>query len=124
MAYSTDARDRNRHDELSTPLADMRHLSHDLVFEIPRQDQDVVVPGLVDPIGSKNRNVRPGCELSVFVRIAVDGVLEKIGANAAIVQERIALARCAIPGHRSPGTLRVDEKREQPSFRVLHLLPE
>src|SRR5947208_13001154 len=99
MAYLTDARDRNRHDELSTSLADMRHLSHDLVFEIPRQDQDVVGPGLGDPIGSKDRNVGSGGELSVLVRVAVDGVVEKVGANAAIVQERVALARCAIPGH-------------------------
>src|SRR6266404_951754 len=70
---------RDRHDELPAPRRDCRHLADDLVLDVPRKDQDVVRPGLEDAIRRKDRNVRPRCELAVFVLVFVDGVIEKIG---------------------------------------------
>src|SRR5438477_650436 len=50
---------RDRDDETASPFADVRHLLHDLVLEIPRQNEHVVGARLADALGRMNGNVRP-----------------------------------------------------------------
>ena len=56
-ASRNDGRLGDRHDELAAPAADVRELRHDLVLEVPGQDQDVV--GLALDRSSRAR--RSGC---------------------------------------------------------------
>src|SRR5688500_11024378 len=58
---------RNRHDELSTPLADIRELRDDLVLQVPRQNQHVIGAGLPDSLGGKDRNMSAGEKPAVLV---------------------------------------------------------
>src|SRR5215207_10053662 len=86
----------DRDDELAAPGADVTHLLDDLVLEVPRQDQDVVGLELVERLDRMDRDVHAGGEPAVLVRVAIDRELEEVGADPAIVQKRVALARRAI----------------------------
>src|SRR5688500_10985746 len=83
----------DRYDELSAPGPDIMELLHDLILEIPRQNQHVIRFRLSDLLGRQNRNVRPGQVLPLLVRIAVYRVLDEVGANAAVIQQGVALSR-------------------------------
>ena len=48
----------------------------------------------------------------VLVRIAVHRVVQEIGANAAIVQQGVALAGRAVAGDRFAGPLGVDQEAQ------------
>ena len=91
-----DLRLRNRYDELPAPFPDVRELCGDLPLQVPRQDQDVVRPGLRDALRGIDRDVGAGQEPPVLVRIAVDGVVEEIGPDAAVVQQGVALPGRAV----------------------------
>src|SRR5258706_3349547 len=91
---------RNRYDKLSTPFPYSGHLRHDLVLEIPRQDEQIVRLGFPDLVGVQDGNVCPRQELALLVRIAIDGVVDEIRADAAVVEERVAFARRPVPDHR------------------------
>ena len=54
---------RNRNDQPRPPLTNERELLGDLALEVPRQDQDVVGPLLLDPLRRVDRNVRSGQKL-------------------------------------------------------------
>src|SRR2546426_11551466 len=82
----------NRDDELTAPLADARHLSHDLVLEIPRQDKHVVGPRLAYLLRRTDRDMAPGKELALLVRVAVHRVWQEIRPDAAVIQQRVGLA--------------------------------
>ncbi len=51
----------------------------------------------------------------------VDRVGEEVGADAAIVQKRIALTRCAITDDGPAAIFRVDQEGQQLAFGPLHL---
>ena len=84
---------RDRHHELPPQSGCRRHLLHDLVLQVPGQDEDVVRPGLRDPVGGEDRDVRARQELPLLVRVAVDRVVEEVRPDAAVVEQRVALAR-------------------------------
>jgi hypothetical protein len=65
---------RDRHDELGAPAADIGELGHDLVFEVPRQDQHVVGLGLGNLFERENRNVGTRQIFALLVRIAVNRI--------------------------------------------------
>src|SRR5262245_35977395 len=102
----------------------MRHLLHDFVPDVPRQDEDEVWLRFIDLLWWKDRNVSARRDLAVLVRIAVDRVIEEVGSNAAVVEQRISLAGSTIAGDRLSFTFRVDEKFEEAAFCVFHLLTE
>ena len=90
----------DRDDELAAPSADVAHLLDDLVLEVPRQDQDVVGLERVDRVDRMDRDVHAGREPAVLVRVAIDRELEEVGADPAVVQKRVALARRAVAADR------------------------
>ena len=47
----------------------------------------------------------PGQEVALLVRVAVDRVVEEVGADAAVVEQRVALAGRAVAGDRFPRRL-------------------
>ena len=124
VAGLDDRGQRNRDDQLPAPLADVPELRRDLVDEVPRQDEQVVGTRLGDPLERMDRDVRPRREQTVLVRVAVDRVVEEIGADAAVVQERVALAGSAVPDDLLPLAAELDEEIEECALRLLHLLGE
>ena len=121
---SADLHLRNRHHEPPTPVADIRHLLHDFVLQIPGQDQHVVRPCFLDLFGVEDRNVRSWQELALLVRAAVHGVVEEVGADAAVIEQGVPLARGAVTGDRLPFALGLDEEGQQLALRLLDLLLE
>ena len=63
----------------------------------------------------------PGVNLPVLVRVAVDRVVEEVRADAAVVQQRVALPGRAVAGDRLAGALGVDQELEQ--LRIWSLSP-
>ena len=63
-------------------------------------------------------------ELAVFVRAAIHRVIEKIGPNAAEIQQRIALAGSAVTRNLFSGTLRIDQEFEELALGFAYLLSE
>ena len=86
-------RPRDGDDEPRAPLGRVGELLADLAGEVPGQDHDHVRPRLRDPLGRMDRDVRPGRVLALLVRVPVDGVVEEVRPDAAVVEERVALAR-------------------------------
>src|SRR5215212_8749441 len=54
-----------------------------------------------------------GKEEPVLVRGPVDSEFHEVCADAAVIQQSVALARSAIAGHALPGTLATDEELEE-----------
>ena len=60
-----------------------------------------------------DRDVRAGQEVALLVRVAVDRVVEEVGADAAVVEQRVALGRRAVADDRAcPARLSVDQELE------------
>src|SRR6266850_7300308 len=112
------------YDELAAPFADVRHLLHDLVPEIPGQDQDVVRLGLADPVWVEDRHVGARQELALLVRAAIHRVVEEVRPDAAVVQQGVALAGCAVAGNGLALALGGDQEIEELALGLLHLLAE
>ena len=55
----------------------------------------------------------PGREAAVLVGVAVDGVGEQVGPDAAVVEQRVALARGAVAHHLLARPARLDEERDE-----------
>ena len=96
-------------------------LLHDLLLEVPGQDQDVVGAVLLERLGVLDRDVRAREELALLVRVAVDRVLEEVGADAAEVQERVALPGRAVAGDALALAAARDEELEQAPFGLVDL---
>lgn len=86
-------------DELSSPFGDVGELFGQLGLEIPGKRENDVGAVLFDLDGVVDRDAGARGEATVLVWIAVDGVLEKIAANAAVVEKRVALAGGSVPDH-------------------------
>src|SRR3569623_1081235 len=114
----------NRNDELGAPLPDVCQLFHDLVLQIPRQNQHVIRPRFGDLLRSKDRNVRARQELAVLVGITIDDVIDEVGANPAVIQERIAFAGSSVTGNAAAGAFGLDQELEQAAFRLFDLRGE
>ncbi len=66
----------------------------------------------------------PGSEPAVLVRVAVDRVVEEVGADPAVVEQRVALARRAVADDLLAGAPELDQEVEQGPLRFLDLLGE
>ena len=71
-----------------------------------------------------DRDVRPRQEAPVLIGVAVDGVFEEIRADAAEVQERVALSRRAIADDSLALAPACDQELEQTPLRLVHLRGE
>ena len=74
---------------LRAPLVRIGELRGDLPREVPGQDHDRVGPRLGDPLRRHDRDVRSRREPAVLVRVAVDGVVEEVGADPAVVEQGV-----------------------------------
>ena len=66
----------------------------------------------------------PGREEAVLVRVAVDRVVEQVGADPAVVEQRVALARGAVADDLLALAAEPDQELEQRPLRLLHVLGE
>jgi hypothetical protein len=100
------------------------HLVDDLVLEVPGQDQQVIGLGLVDGLDGLDRDVHARREAPVLVGIAVDRKVDEVGADAAVVQKRVALAGRAVGADALALLLAGDQKRQEIALGPAHLLAE
>src|SRR5580658_9340030 len=127
MAYLRLLIDRylwNRHDKAAAPLSNEPQLLHDLVFQVPGQDHDILGLGLTDPVRMMNRNTATRQESPLLVRAAIHCVLDQILTDAAVMQQSGALARRAIAGYLLALHRCREQKIDQCELRFLHLLRE
>ena len=68
-----------------------------------------------------DRDVGPGEEPALLVGVAVDGEVEQVRADAAVVEQRVALARRAVAGDPLALAAPLDEELEQAPLRLLDL---
>ena len=68
--------------------------------------------------------MRAGKKFSLLVGIAIDSVIQEIGADAAIVEQGVAFARCAVAGDLLAFALHADQKLQQLALGFLHLFGE
>ena len=69
-----------------------------------------------------DRDVGAGEEAPLLVRVPVHGELQKIRANAAIVQKGVSLARRSVSSHALAFAPQPDEQLQQRALRLDHLL--
>ena len=100
------------------PSADAGHLLHDLLAQIPGEYQKIIGLRLHDFVGMFDGDARTGQEIALLVGAAVDGVIHKIGADAAIVEQGVALARVPVGGDGFPAAFGGDEKFQKIALLV------
>src|SRR2546421_2807524 len=113
---------RDRHNELASPIPNECILLHDFLFEIPRQNEQIIGPGTLDLIRRINGDVRSRQELAVLMGIAVDGIVDEVGADGAIIQQGVALARRTVSGNFLSTALGLDKEFEQFALGFLYLI--
>src|SRR5215210_26868 len=121
---SEDLHGGDRDDEAGAPLARVGELLDDLRPQVPGQDEDVVGPRLGEALGRLDRDVGAGQPHPLLIWIAVDGVLEKVGADPAVVEERVALSGGAVARDDLALSARADEELEEVSLERLDPRPE
>src|SRR5262249_16947393 len=110
---------RDRDNELSSPVADACHLSHDLVLEVPGKNQDKVRLCFLDFVRVKDWNVDSWHEVALLVRAQVHRVVDKIGPDTAIVQQSDPFCSCAVGSDKFSFTLGANQKIQQLALRLL-----
>ena len=111
--HAQQAQLRRPRGEAPAPFADVRVLLGDLLAQVPRQDEHDVRARLAQRLERPDRDVRARQKLALLVRVGVDGVVEEVGAHAAVVQERVALGGGAVARDRLALALEVDQELER-----------
>src|ERR1035437_7595730 len=111
---------RRARGELPAPLADEAQLLHDLVLEVPRQDQHDIGLFLADRLGRADRDVAAGQEVPLLVGVQIAGVVDEVGAHTTVVEQRVALRGCAVAHDAAPLLLQADEEAEYLALVGLH----
>jgi hypothetical protein len=88
-----------RKDELAAPIGDMAELVGQFGLQIPRPSQNHVWAVFGDALRVVNRDAHTWREAAMFVRIAVDDVLEQIAADPAVVEQGVFHARRTVADH-------------------------
>src|ERR1700744_3690790 len=89
----------DRHDEATAPGPDIMQLLNDLRAQIPRQNQHVVGFRALDRIRMEYGYARARGVTTVLVRASIAGVVEKVGADTAVVEQCIALSGGSVTHH-------------------------
>ena len=66
-----------------------------------------------------DRDLGAGQELPLLVRVAVDRELEQVGADPAVVEQRVSLAGSAVAGDALAIAAALDQELEQPPLGLL-----
>src|ERR1700735_2627070 len=103
----------DREDQPSPPRPDVAELATYFLPQVPGQDEHVVGPGLRETLRCVDRNMGTGQGFALFHRGAVHRVGEQIRPDAAVVEERVALARSAVAGHGPALARRGEQEPEQ-----------
>src|SRR5262245_42816237 len=112
----------DRYDELPAPFAHVRELPHDFFLQVPGQNENIVRLCLLDTLRREDGNVRTRRIAALLVRTAIDCVIEKIGTNAAVVEQRVPLPWRTVTRDRLAGTPCLDQKCEYRALGFFHLL--
>src|SRR5215467_12852990 len=78
---------RNGHNKAPTPLPDKLQLLHDLVFQVPGEDDYIVRLRLSNPVGMMDWNMTARQEASLLIRASVHGVFDQVLADSAVMQQ-------------------------------------
>ena len=73
-------------------------------------------------LGRQNGNVLTWCVFALLVRAPIDGIVEKVGADPAIVEQSVSFARRPVAGNALAFVLERDQKRQEFPLRGLYLL--
>src|SRR5262249_58406683 len=111
-------------DQPAAPRADVVKLLADLVSEVPWQDENIVGPGFGDALGRVDRDVCDREELPLLHRAPVDGVRQQVRPDAAVVEERVSLARGAIAGDGSAVPRGGEQELQEIRLDPQHLVSE
>jgi len=98
---SDDRWGRQRNDELASAPGVLGLLGHNLAFEVPGKEEEVVGPSLQEHGRIFNRLMGPRHEKALLVDVAVDHELHEIGADANVVAKCRALGCGAVTSNRS-----------------------
>src|SRR5579871_1105667 len=109
----------NGYYELASPLADERHLIHDLTLQIPRKNKYIIRFSFLDFIRMINRDQCARQIIPLLMRAAVDRIVDEILAHTAIIQQRVSFSRRTVPGNRFSVALCIDEKLQNLPLRLL-----
>src|ERR1700722_14179357 len=110
---------RRARSEASAPLADEAELLDDLVLQVPRQDQHHIWSVLAQSLRRADRNVRARQEVALLVRVQVACVVDEIAADAAVVEQCVALRRGAVAGDPQTLALELDQEAEDLALVLL-----
>src|SRR5215472_16699488 len=121
---SDDVKLGDRENQPSPPRLDVVKLLADLVPEIPGQDENVVGPGLGEAFRRVDRDMRAREELPLLHRAPVNGVLQEIRADPAVIEERVSLARGAVARDGMAVARRREQKPQQIALDPQHLAGE
>ena len=102
---------RNSSYKLTAPTAHaITNPAHNLVLQIPRENQDIIGHISKNMILMENRNANTGDVFSLFVRCRIDRIRQKILTDAAIVQQNSGFSWGAIASYRFTNTFVAEDK--------------
>src|SRR5437899_42028 len=104
------------HDESPAPLPDEAHLLDDLRLEVPREDEEEVRLTAPHVIRLADRDVCSREVSPLLVRVEIDGEVDEVGPDAAVVEQRVSLGRRSVADDALPRVLRIDEEGQYPSL--------
>src|SRR6202034_4101516 len=90
----------NGHHKPTSPFPNVVQLPHDFVLQVPRQDDDVVRFSFADPVRVINRYAAARQESALLVGTSIDGVLNEVFADTAVVEQRRTLSGRTVSCHR------------------------
>ena len=62
---------------------------------VPGQNQHVIRPGLFDFVRMIDGNMSSGQEAPLLVGASIDGIVDEIGPDAAVIEERVSFCCCS-----------------------------
>ena len=69
---------------------------------VPGQNQHVIRPGLFDFVRMIDGNMSSGQEAPLLVGASIDGIVDEIGPDAAVIEERVSFGRRPVADDRLP----------------------
>ena len=115
---------RDRHDEFTACVAIRLLLREDFVSEIPREQQCVIKFEFEQFLRRHNRDVRAGSEAAMFVGAAVGDKIQRVRADAVVIQQRAAFGRRAVSDDALAFLLQLGEQCHEVVFDSTDLIAE